>query len=768
MTSSEGDFQEALLDAAMYDLFCVELETQSKVLNQGLIEIEQNPQDKRWLESLMRAAHSIKGAARVVNLNLIVQLAHALEDCFVAAQNQQIAMTRALIDQLLTGVDFFIRLSKVHLKENPSWLHEQIPFVQTLTQTIAEASKKTVPEEKESGVKLPAAQHVPRETLKIEQFQLKEVEKIETKPFHPAFTGDRVLRITAQNLNRLMGLAGEFLIESRWLYPFGENLQRFKKSLQTLADHLDTLRHRLQQQNLNETSQKGMVVVYEQLNAIRDHLNGYLSELDHFIRRYANLSDQLYQEVINSSMRPFSDGVVGFPRMVRDLAHQLGKQVRFEIEGKSTPVDRDILERLEVPLGHLLRNAIDHGIESPEERVAMGKPVEGLIKLEAHHRGGMLAITVSDDGRGIDIEQLRQKIVEKKLASEEMASHLSETEVTDFLFLPGFSTAKNVTEISGRGVGLDVVQNSVQEMGGNVKIAFLKGHGVTFYLQLPLTLSVVRTLLVEISGEAYAFPLARIDHAFILDQEKIQIMENRQYVTHEGQNIGLILAWQVLALNPPSSTPRDLPVIIISDRLNHYGLIVDRLMGEKALVVQELDSRLGKIPDIIAGSLMEDGLPVLIVDIDDMIHSIDHLLSGDRLTQIAYNKKTRESLARKRILVVDDSMTVREVESRLLKNQGYDVETAVNGLDGWNAVRMGRYDLVITDIDMPRMNGIELLRAIKSDPKLQSMPVMVVSYKEREEDRLKGLKAGADYYLTKGSFHDETLIHVVNDLIGKP
>ena len=494
----------------------------------------------------------------------------------------------------------------------------------------------------------------------------------------------------------------------------------------------------------------------------------HLGELENFIGRYSTLSDRLYEEVVNSRMRPFADGIEAFPRMVRDLGRELGKQARLEIVGQSTQVDREILEKLESPLSHLLRNAVFHGIETPEERKAAEKPAEGVIQLQARHKGGMLAITVSDDGRGIDVEQVRRLIVEKKYLTEEMAQRLTKWEVVDFLFLPGFSTSTDVTDISGRGVGLNIVQIFVQDVGGAVRISFKPGKGTRFHLQLPVTLSVIRSLLVEISGEAYALPLARIDQSFLVDRDKVEMIENRQFFHYEDQNIGLVSAWQILELEEPKLALHSLPVILISDRSNRYGLVVDRLIGEKELVVQDLDPRLGKVPNLMASSLLEDGSPVLILDVEDLVRSIDHLLKGGRLTQLAYLMQGGEAAARKRILIVDDSITVREMESRLLKNQGYDVETAVNGMDGWNALKTGRYDLIISDVDMPRMNGLELLKAIKSHPGFQNLPVMIVSYKSTEEERIKGLEAGADYYLTKSSFHDTTLVEAVIKLIGKP
>lgn len=290
---------------------------------------------------------------------------------------------------------------------------------------------------------------------------------------------------------------------------------------------------------------------------------------------------------------------------------------------------------------------------------------------------------------------------------------------------------------------------------------------MSFHLQLPLTLSVIRTLLVEISGEPYAFPLTRIDRILMVDTAEIAIAENRQYFTLDNQNIGLVTAYQVLQLPPPSHKLDFLPVIIVSDRSSSYGLAVDKFLGERDLVVRPLDPRLGKVADISAAAFMEDGAPVLIIDVEDLVRSTDKLLTESRLQKVSQTAQTAESTTRKRVLVVDDSITVREVERKLLENQGYEVEIAVNGMDGWNALRTGNFDLVISDVDMPRMTGIELVSQIKNHSGLKSIPVIIVSYKDREEDRIRGLEVGADYYLTKSSFHDDTLLNAVVDLIGE-
>jgi two-component system, chemotaxis family, sensor histidine kinase and response regulator WspE len=293
------------------------------------------------------------------------------------------------------------------------------------------------------------------------------------------------------------------------------------------------------------------------------------------------------------------------------------------------------------------------------------------------------------------------------------------------------------------------------------------GKGTRFVLQLPLTLSVIRALLVDIGGEPYAFPLAYIVRTLKLPTEKIEQLEGRQHFSFEGDYVGLVSAHQVLGGGELQIASEELPVIIIGDDHRSYALVVDRFLSERELVVQPLDARLGKIKDVAAGALMEDGSPVLIIDVEDMIRSVDKLVASSHLSRVERATDAASEKKRRRVLVVDDSLVVRELERKLLSGHGYEVEIAVDGMDGWNAVRTGNFDLVLTDVDMPRMDGIELVALIKKDPHLKALPVMVVSYKDREEDRQRGLTAGADYYLTKGSFHDETLLRAVVDLIGE-
>ena len=770
-------------DLSMLDLFRMEAESHSQALNAGLLELEKD-QSPDKVEPLMRAAHSMKGASRIVGLTDAVALAHAMEDLLVASQKGQIVLDSDQIDMLLAATDIYSDVSKLETDAIQGFLSERKPIMDLMEKALRgdkAAAAEVCVELCPTGIP-PSAMEVEPESdseSKAESSPLPDavpvqvdappttvsVQKSQAAKESPAqgvrAPEDSVVRVSAGNLNRLMALAGESLVESGRLGEFASSLLRLKAGQRDLMKILEESCERVRN---GETAEDVVDQLKDSLTDCQVHLVKHINEFDLFRRRTDNVSGRLYHEVIASRMRPFSDGGLGFPRLVRDLARSLGKEVNFVIEGETTSVDRDILDKLEAPLNHLIRNSVDHGIEMPDERVAAGKSSTGTIKVTAGHRAGMLFIEVRDDGQGLDPERIRAKVVERKLAPARMAEEMSRAELMEFLFLPGFSTAGKVTEISGRGVGLDVVHAMVQEVGGTVRAESEPGQGMSFSMQLPLTLSVIRTLLVKIVDQPYAIPLSRISRIAAILPEQLQLAEDRQYVSLDGANVGLIPAAQILGLPANPGDEIEVKVVVISDRMNKYGLVVDDFLGEQDLVVRPLDHRLGKVPDVNSVAMMPDGSPVLILDAEDLVRSIDNLLSGGRLGKVGM--KSAESVPVQKILVVDDSLTVREVERKLLANHGYDVDTAVDGQDGLNAVISSQYDLVVTDVDMPRMNGLELTRRIKGDPDLKSIPVMMVSYKDRKEDKLRGLEAGADYYLTKSSFHDETLLSAVEDLIG--
>ncbi len=771
---------DQMRDASLFELFTLEAEAQTQVLSAGLLALERNPTQADHLEACMRAAHSLKGAARIVGVNAGVSVSHVMEDCLVSAQEGRLHLLPEHIDALLMGTDLLMRIATpgatvpqadvdgyVALMNNmvsddpamkamlvptalPSLEDILLANAQSLV-TSLQSAQDSAAEELAASVVEPA----PDPALKAEGPGERRV----------AETGERVLRVTAERLNNLLDLSSKSLVETQRLKPYLAAMQRVKRTQTGATRALDSL-EALLGANTDPDAQKALDEARRLLGEAQHLLIQQTADLDEFGWQASQRAQLLYDTALACRMRPFADVLAGQARMVRDLGRSLGKQVRLEIDGEKTQVDRDVLEKLEAPLTHLLRNAVDHGIELPAQRLACGKPAEGLIQLKASHQAGLLVVELIDDGAGVDLERLRLSIIERKLSPAETAAQLSEEELLSFLFLPGFSMRDKVTEVSGRGVGLDAVQHMIRQLRGGVEMDQRAGQGSRFHLEVPLTLSVVRSLVVDVGGEAYAFPLAHIERMRDVRADEIVQLEGRQHFWHEERHVGLVAATQLL--NRPASQHSEdvLKVVVIRERDAVYGVAVERFIGERTLVVLPLDPRLGKVQDISAGALLDDGSAVLIIDVEDMLRSVEKLLNTGRLERIDRRSRQADTRVRKRVLVVDDSLTVRELERKLLLSRGYEVAVAVDGMDGWNALRGEDFDLLITDIDMPRMDGIELVTLVRRDSRLQSLPVMVVSYKDREEDRRRGLDAGADYYLAKASFHDDALLDAVVELIG--
>lgn len=871
-------------DPKLLELFKQEAETHIRYIRQSLLEWEEDTSNLEKIQELMRAAHSLKGAARIIGLDSFSQLAHLLEDCFVAAQKGNVILNITDFDAILECIDFLSQVTQLSNEDLINWPGDQQEKLKSLVNSIINISKNAPPppsplpnepkaaksasesaiatllkneiltqttlikshleklknktptsleidallnailaikgtsnvagQKKAEDIALSIEQiliqlrsketdfnsntieqilshldnlvglgfmksiDLPQTPISIPQNALSRSPKIKPKPQSsndqkPPATltklseenaPDQFVRISATNLNHLMGLAAESLVETRRLEPLKQGLLQLKTLHRQLANLLDLAQKLPSTLKLETIGQQAA----QNLSQYRSVLQNQLEIFDSFSKNNGILSTKLYNEVLTSRMRPFSEGVHAFPLLVRNLARSLNKNISLEIIGKDTPVDRDILEKLEAPLNHIIRNACDHGIETPQERLAAGKNEKGKIKINARHSGGMLILTISDDGCGIDKEMVKKQIIAQNLLPKEIVSTLRDEEIFDFLFLPGFSTSKNVTEISGRGVGLDVVQKAVQEISGKITVLSNEGIGTTFSLQLPITRSVLRALSVEINQEPYAIPLSRIDRILRIQQKDIHTLENRAYFHFEGNNVAMFSAWQILGLTPSSiHHENSISVVVLREKENIYSLVVDKIVSETELVVRPLDAKLGKIPCVAATSITDEGIPVLILDVEDLLKYIERLLMGK--TEIeSFSPKEHIKKHIKKVLVVDDSLTVRETERRLLENAGYLVDVALDGVDGWNSIRTTHFDLIITDIDMPRMNGFELISLIRNDPHLNKIPIIIISYKDRQEDRVQGMEAGANYYLTKSSFKDQTFTNAVKDLIGEP
>lgn len=746
-----------LEDFSLFDLFRMEAEEQVRTLQSQLIELESGAASAATLEALMRASHSLKGAARIVGLDSVVSLTHAMEDRFVAAQAGD-ALDSADIDRMLAATDWLAKLHVVSEPEVAGWLDINRPGMEACATELRLSMQAEIPEgPTEPGAEaeppapaasVPLVEKPPAPPPATPQSkaarQPAAEEDIFSQPAHDDRSGrERTVRMTAERFDHLLSMAAETLVAARQLTVWGESLDRNHRALHKAL-------HRLDEAELDPVSR---VSAHRELDRQATLLATHIADLNQLSRANEVTVERLYRSVLAGRLRPFSEGIQGVTRLVRDTARDLGKQVRLEIQGESTRVDRDILDRLEAPISHLVTNAIDHGIESPADRVNGGKQAEALLCIHARHENGRLVITVRDNGGGIDPERIRERVIKRNLAPAETAVGLSESELLEFLFLPGFSTRDTTSVLSGRGVGLNVVQSMVQEAGGSVVVHSTRDAGTEFRLTLPVTRSVIRAIRVMAEGEMYSIPMVRIDHIALMEVEG----DEQRPVVHWNDRAHPVIALaSILGLSDKPLPQRAVPLLFCGG----FAFAVDRLVDQAELSLRRLDPRLGKIPGISAASLDENGLPLLILDMDDLIQTA----SGAPVTTTA--AAGSESFA-PHILVVDDSHTVREMERRLLVRSGYTVSTAQNGQEAWNLLRLNDYDLLISDVDMPQMNGIELVARARENPRLARLPIIILSYKDREEDRRRGLDAGADFYLTKSSFDNGSFLKAIVDLIGE-
>jgi two-component system sensor histidine kinase and response regulator WspE len=767
-----------LSNLSMMDLFRMEAANLTDGMTTALIDLEAHPGDGVYLQDLMRAAHSLKGAARIVGVDPLVALGHAMEDRLTSAQKRASAIARAHVDALLQGTDLFARIVQTSDADLPAWLVSQQP---TFDRLIALLQSDVVPDE--APVPVPAAAPMPVAEAVMASAPAPvsvptPAQDASPRPAEAPAAPGRHVRLEAVQLESLLGLARESLLVNRSHQRQESQLQSLRAAQRQVAvalEHLDeALRQGLRPEQLQATLEAALTASRRGDAVLAAHMQDHAGQT----RRGHRIATRLHHTINTTRMTRFGQVSASLKRLARDTGQRVGKEVVLHIEGAGTQLDRDVLERIEAPLGHMVRNAIDHGLEDPAGRQRANKPPAGHITVMARHHRGQLEVTVRDDGRGVDLDRLRERILQRGLSNAQMLARMSEDELLAFLFLPGFSTRDIVSETSGRGVGLDVVETCVQDLRGRLRVANQSGQGLAITLVLPVSLSLVRALLLQVAHETYALPLSQLERVVTLPTADVRWVAGQPSVAVDGRDIGWMPLGPILGVAPPKPSPT-LTLIEIATAHGRFALSVDRLLGERDLALQAFDARLIKPVHVSAAAVLDDGAPVLVLDVADLASSVSRQGAGaheqavamvalddaDEPAGTAFEEREPE-VVRKRVLVVEDSFTVREVERKVLTGGGYDVDVAVDGVEGWNAVCHRRYDLVVTDIDMPRMNGLELLRRIRANEATARLPVMIVSYKDREEDRMAGLEAGADRYFVKSGFEESALLDAAADLIG--
>jgi two-component system chemotaxis sensor kinase CheA len=738
--------------------FRAELSEHVQTMTDGLLALEQGSvageQRQSTLENTFRAAHSLKGAARAVGITVIEQLAHALEGILDAMQRDAIELTPQLFTACYQALD---AIQAVQAAYEAGETTPPVQALQALAVLEPFRSKKEVQPKGEPPVEATA---LPEDVPPI--------------PTAPAV--DETIRVSVGKLDALMAQLTELIVTKiraeqhlTQLNQVQEFLARWQREWMAIRDAYGKL---ARQGDQGDGRGKDMERLLGYIGASQERLREANALVNTMAREYANDSlqmslviDELEEEIKRVRMLPISTITGPFGRMVRDMAREAGKEARLRIVGSETELDKQVLEQVKDPLIHLLRNAVDHGIESPEEREAADKPRRGTIILTAEQLGQDVVICVSDDGAGLDLEAIRQAVAQHDKID---AQSLTEAELVDAIFRPGISTSRIITDISGRGVGLDVVRRNVEALQGRVYVEWKPGSGASFTLRLPLRLTSSRGLLVHVSGELFAIPLNNVERIIQISPQEITPLEGHDTVHYNGQPIPLVWLGDVLELprSDVQTTEMRIPVVVLSAIERRMAFAVDGLAGEQEVVIKGLGGQLARVGGIVGATIMGTGDVVLILNVDDLIRLG---LRGERRSVLKALEDTVSPVdlrARHRILIVDDSITTRTLEKNILEAIGYNIQVATDGQEALDIIAAsGVPDLIISDILMPRIDGFELTKQVKEDPKTTDVPVILVTSLGSAEDKARGIEVGADAYIAKSAFDQGGLLETIEQLI---
>ncbi len=716
-------------DPELVATFRAEVEERLASLSTGLLALESHPRARDQVTALFRDAHTVKGSAKMLGLDHVVAVAHVMEDLLGDLRDGRLVVRRDLVDLMLTACEGIGR--GMPGATHPLATEDLASVVEALHTARAGVDPVDVPV-------LPSVES--------------EVEDDEGPRGHDA--SDSV-RVAASKVYDLIDVVGEAALGARRVEQVSTVLldlltehARWTKSLRLAAN--------------GEALPEQVTLALHRLLTLGDQAQGAGSQLRELVEGQLNRVSLVQDGAMGLAMVPLRRVVAAFPLLVREVAAASGKDVRLEIEGDDVELDKQVLDGVADALKHLVINAVDHGCEPAGDRVAAGKPATATVRVAARTAGGHVVVEVTEDGRGIDENAVRAKAVERGLIPAD--STLSGTALLQLLFTPEFSTAATVTETSGRGVGLDVVKTSVDELGGSIDIRSEAGAGTTFALTLPVTLGVMRCLIARLGTERFAIPVTSVVESIGLADAGVRSLAGLPVITRHGQSLPLLDLGEALAV-PGERVPRAALVVRLGDRMIAWS--VDRLEGESELVVKDLGSFLRRVPGVSGATIAGDGNVVCLLDLRDIA---DRAIGvGARTAPVAAVASPAEDVRpRPRVLVVEDSLGVRELERVILEGAGYHVETAVDGLDGASRLRGGNpVDVVISDVEMPGMTGFELTRTIRRTKGWESVPVVIMTSRGDDADRRAGLEAGASAYLLKGEFDQAELVETVRRLAGR-
>ena len=776
--------------------FKVELEDHLASLNKGLLELEKGPSGEAFAEllaELFRAAHSIKGAARAVDLKDIETIAHSMEDVLGALKRGELSSSPELVDILLPAVDTLGAAMEAHLhgetlpakdrenllssltealkRERPVSASPVRPGIEIETHVSSEAEKQRE-SESDKEIMEDRRPETDRDRESVKQESAEEGMQRPKMTYRSADTaaGDTI-RVATEKLDTLMAGMGELLVARMRTEKRLEELKTLQDLLggweKSWRQNLSPLR-RLQRQGEKNQELKALL---DFLSTNETYMKDLGTRVNLLFNRFAGdyrhlslLTDDMQDGVQRVRMVPVTSLFELFPRMVRDLGRERGKAVVLEIEGADTEIDRQVLEAMKDPLTHLLRNAVDHGIEKPDKRLAAGKQRQGVIHLSAFQKGNSIVLEVSDDGAGIDVRAVQRGAVERQMLTSADAAGLSKGEIIDLIFHSGFSTVERVTDLSGRGVGLDVVRQNLEQLHGIIEVESESGRGTTFTLTLPLTLATSHVLLLDVAAQTVAVPTTTVERILHIDPADVGGIEGRPAVSVNGRALPLIAMDRVLELPQSSQSlepEQKIPAIILGVAEKRLAFRVDGFHNTQEVVIKSLGRQLSRVRNVAGATILGSGQVVMILNVAGLMKSAQLAPA----LKVAPKVEVRKDV-RKRVLVVDDSITTRTLEKNILENAGYQVLVAADGVEGWALIQSEPLEAAVLDVDMPRMNGFELTQKIKGDERLEGIPVVLVTSLESPQDKIRGMEAGADAYIIKSTFDQQELLETIERLIG--
>jgi two-component system, chemotaxis family, sensor kinase CheA len=749
--------------SAFVGTFVQEAREYLDLLNRGVVELEKKPDDADLLTELLRAAHTLKGSSQMLDYLDISQVSHAVEDILEGIRDGQMEMSAEVGDL------FFVAFDRIgsciegiaegrEENEDVRDLCRSLESLKTEVEATPEPVSETAGDAPQTDVE--TQERTPMELVRpASEKTAPPAESGREKPMAPAMAVEETVRIGIPSLDATIRLAGEIRVSGMRL---DHNLDELAETRKMLRYYQGDIERRME----GEEGENGHGEDLEQF--CRDTRTLY-AKIDDLYRKYREdlaglerMAAELQEKTLDMRMLPLSTLFDALPRAVRDLSRASGKEIELTVEGAETQMDKKLIEKLGGPLTHLVRNCIDHGIETPAERQMADKPAAGSLRIAASQEGDQVVVVVEDDGKGIDIETVGQKGVQKGLIDAEQLGSMSAREIAHLIFLPGFSTAPIITDISGRGVGMDVVKSTVEELKGVVSVETGKGMGSRFSLQLPMTLTTVRAMLVECAGFTYAVPLGYMTETVQIGEADIIQVVDREAISLKNEMIPIARLSRILGLEDSAKENReDCFVLIVRSDREHAALIVDAIVDEQDILLKPLPSHMGETPCVSGVSIFGDNQISVVLHVPGVVDSMK--MTGS-VRQSAPERSAGSTGSA--ILVVDDSLNTREIEKSILEAHGYEVDLAADGIEGLAMAKDRQYDMIVTDVDMPRMDGFSLVEHLRREADSEHTPIVIVTSREKEEDKRRGIEVGADAYILKSGFDQSNLIDTIESLIG--